>query len=185
MILYWCQCRHHSVVSLPTESTLLLRSSYYVCPRSFSCVRFHVGAWKFQADLERHWDRDSPQYMEEREHPGYAEGLRHEQTNLLPHLWDLGRPGFPAHSWAVSEQDKAAEGQFPSVPRGEKVGTSCLIVRRPRLHLCSFIFNAFVCFCFQRRETGMQVLWPDGPAVRQQVCNKLWSGGWRCSWCYR
>lgn len=61
--------------------------------------------------------------MGERGHPGDLEGMHQEQTHLHPDLWGHGQPGLHAHSWTVSDQNKEAEGQFPTLLRRQKVST--------------------------------------------------------------
>lgn len=82
-----------------------------------------VDAGKFQADLDGQRDRGAPEHLEERRHPADAEGLGDEQADLLAGLRAPGQPGLPANTRAVSEQDKEAEGQFPTIPGREKVGS--------------------------------------------------------------
>lgn len=62
--------------------------------------------------------------MGQRGGPGEPEGLHHEQARVLPDLRGVGRPGLPAHSRAVPEQDQETKGQFSAVPRREKVGSA-------------------------------------------------------------
>lgn len=84
---------------------------------------------QFEAGLERPGDAGPAGRLGERGDPGDLERVHEEQAHLHPDLRGHGEPGLPAHSGTVSDQNKEAPGQFPTLPRRQEVSDLVYMLR--------------------------------------------------------